>query len=264
MKESGIIDLTADEPRKLKHVSVTKPETQPKPMRTTTTVSSFDFGQNATAIVVGNPDSNPPKIFDLQVRSLGLISSAIDAIKSMRKVFTDTPPCDVYLMEEQPSKNGKTRSLESAFGAFGYTIPGSLMVHVPVSRVSRHFNLPVGGTRKSYTQKKNAAVAKMNSYIKSKNLKLSRRAAAELATLKRKHDAADAVLQFLWWCHVGKKEIPLPKNADTSVSVRATNPKLKKQEEKRKVKQLAHKRKTTIDLKYKNRKNPTKRRKIVK
>jgi hypothetical protein len=161
---------------------------------------SVDFGPNATAVVLGFPYENPPRYVACRVYALGPIPSGMEAVRVMRRVFDVLPPCDVYLLEEQPKRNSATSMMEAAFSAFASTVADSLVLHVPVSRVRNEFELPRGDRG----AKKKAAVTMMHRYLDS--VRVSPKFTEYVDRLKRVHDIADAFLQLLWFARRGRHE----------------------------------------------------------
>lgn len=205
---------------------------------------SIDFGRNATAVVAGFPYASPPKMVMAHVRAFGTISSAKEAADAMGKIFRMLPPVGVYLLEEQSKNNSDTPMMEAAFSGLASTVAGALVVHVPVCRVRNAFGLPRG----NYREKKRAATAAMEKLISRPDVVVvSQKMTDYVAGLARSHDVADAVLQFMWFARVGKRELRrLPADAPSAaaVVVRATDPsprakkaereRLEKKEEQRK------------------------------
>jgi len=204
---------------------------------------SVDFGRNANAVVIGCPYSDPPILADARVDALGTVSSAKDAGEAMRRVFHAMPDAGIFLLEEQSKINSETPMMESALSAIAAEArPGTLVVHVPVSRVKSEFGLPTGRT-----EKKKVATRIAEKFLAPAKFPAHIIVAPEVRTkmdqLSRKHDLADALLQMMWFARTGKKEIARPKIGDLrSRVVRATDPRLKAAEEKRTEKRISQKR----------------------
>jgi len=224
--------------------------------------ASVDFGRKATAVVLGRPRAVPePTFVSASVMSFPPISSAKDACDAMSKLFRVLPQCDVNLLEEQSKMNSDTPLMEAALA--GLAGGSSQVIHVPVSRVVNEFGLPRGS---GYAAKKRAAVDAMLEYIDQHPESVSDAVREEIRDLSRVHDIADAFLQLLWYAKVGKREIS---RADGR-SVRATDPKLRRAEERRKEKKAEKQRAQETELKRKRKRRntrgcddmPRKRRKV--
>lgn len=222
---------------------------------------SVDFGRNANAVVIGCPYSKPPILADARVDALGTISSAKDAGEAMRQVFHSLPDAGIFLLEEQSKVNSETPMMEAALSALASECrPGTLVLHVPVSRVKNEFGLPTGRT-----EKKKAATKIAEKFLAPANFSGSRIIVApevrdKMKQLSRKHDLADALLQMMWFARTGRSEISRPNPGDKRSKVaRATDPRLKKAEEKRAEKRISQKRKAEAKLVSR----PRKKRKVV-
>lgn len=109
---------------------------------------SVDFGITATAVVIGYPNEVPPVITDLMVYAPGQIPVVKDAVTTMRRMFNSLPTMGTYLFEEQCKINKDTPLMEAALGGLAASVPGALVVHVPVTRVANEFSLPSGKSQK--------------------------------------------------------------------------------------------------------------------
>jgi hypothetical protein len=168
-------------------------------------VASFDLGESATAYCVGTVrDGRRVSVSGVGIATLGSITSAQRAVWSMWDVLSRVPRADVYLIEEQPSINRKTCMLEAALAALASGVYRASVVHVPTSRISEHFELPTGKV-----DKKKAAVETVCRLVNEGDLVLSQDALSLFAGVKRKHDVADALLQFTWYATSGRKESTL-------------------------------------------------------
>jgi len=221
------------------------------------TVASIDFGENANATVIGTPFSAIPRISKLFLATLGPISGARDAMEAMRKQLADMPRCDLYLLEEQPLINPKTPLLEAAASEEAMRM-GAAVIHVPVSRVASFFELP-----KKHAPKKTMATNIAKKLIDgtrtrvdgSPMLLVSEYAIVGFEMLKRKHDVADALLQFMWYANAGHRELGRGK---PTFAIRATDPKNKAAERRRETKKTAQKIKAASALVYKRQRKTTK------
>lgn len=179
-------------------------EQKQQPKITGDLAGSFDFGEYGFAYCIGTPGTTPPVVAGAGVYSIGPASTARCAAMSMVSMFAKFPRLRYVVMEEQPPINRKTGYMEAALAALAVSVPGTDVVHVPPSRVGIAFNLP-----KKHQQKKTAAVHVMDALILKKNARVDvpNEFVDMLAGVSRRHDVADAFLQFVWFAEVGLKEL---------------------------------------------------------
>jgi hypothetical protein len=197
-------------------------------------VASVDFGQNANVTVVGTiprDEKTPPTIENIFIATLGKISGSRDAEIDVKEQFAKLPRCSCYLLEEQPRNNAITMLLETATGTRADSMYDATVIHVPVSRVANLFALP-----KDHAAKKKAAADIVERLMKDDTRAIFHPDAVRgYEFLKRKHDVADAVLQFLWYHRIGMREMGMPKGI-----VRATDPRYRSVEIRRDQKKVDH------------------------
>ena len=194
--------------------------------------ASVDFGRKATAVIISFPyAATGPRFVEGELLTFENLSGAMNACEDMRTAFRILPKdCKVHLLEEQQKNNQDTPMMEAAYAALACSRPGSLVVHVPTSRVSSEFGIPRGC---GHPAKKKAAEKVMDAYIDAHPECVSDRIREILVKYKkRRHDIADAFNQVLWFSRRGKHEISMPV-APASKEVRATDPRNESAEERR-------------------------------
>jgi hypothetical protein len=211
---------------------------------TSFSIMTFDLGENATAYCKGtctNTDARLRCTIDgVGVATLGVIASAKDAVVAIHTLFKRLPVVDIYVIEEQPAINKKTRMLEAALAMKAMCTNGAIVVHAPTSRLTNMFQLPSGhGQRKAESVKCAKKVLGSSKFLVDKDV------FAVLSTIKRKHDIADAILYYAWFVTTGLKELEAQVRKNPRVKVfRATagsNSTAEKRREKIKAKRLVTK-----------------------
>jgi len=193
ISDDDVILLPTPPPKKRKTA------VEDSPVRTT---MSFDFGENATAYCLGDPTSDPPRITDIGISTLGMVTTARDAVVAIRDLVSRLPIVDTYVVEEQPRINPRTCMMETALAAIAGTL-GATVVHVPTSRLTTEFSLPSG-----HAQRKAEASRLLSEFRGDGDaVAFSDRALAVVDSVGRKHDIADATLYFVWYARRGMAEV---------------------------------------------------------
>jgi hypothetical protein len=237
-------------------------------------VGSFDLGEYGFAHCVGDVASLPPTILGIGLHSLGPCPYARDASIMMAKIFSQFPTLRYVVVEEQPPINRKTNCMEAALAALAIATPGTTVVHVPTSRISSYFGLPSsctakkaaavsllerlvdgGGGGKDYGPPSRISPggrrlrADAGTFVCPTTCG-GRRVIDELhvadqdefssvvRSLKRRHDIADAVLQFAWFANLGIRELAasawsVEQTPYGTISTRATDRKNMRAEKRR-------------------------------
>jgi len=195
-------------------------------MATTTTqdkgwVLSFDLGESATAYCLGTRCGT---VIGVGIAALGHITNAMCAVIAMTDLYRRLPKVGLYLVEEQPGINRRTSMLEAALAAVAGA-GGAAVVHTSPLRVAKHYDT----SGLTYAAKKRKAVLVVDGMIARGELMLKTKAEHLYTHANRRHDIADAILQYTWFIRVGLAEIGTA-GLRPGVSIRACDARL---EEKR-------------------------------